>query len=94
MITIVSKAEVRDENIEKYLDLVTELADKSRKEPGCISYSLYTDINCPNILTLIEEWEDRSAIEAHNSSEHFVRIVPQLRTLRESSELNLYTKIK
>ena len=54
MITIVSKAEVRDENIEKYLDLVTELADKSRKESGCISYSLYTDINCPNILTFIE----------------------------------------
>lgn len=94
MITIVSKAEVRGENIEKYLDLVTELADKSRKEPGCISYDLYTDINSQNILTFIEEWKDLSTIEAHNASEHFMRIVPQLRELRDSSELNLYTKIK
>ncbi len=94
MINIVSKSELKKESIDKFLSLATELVEKSRKESGCISYNLYKDINNNNIYTFIEEWKDKNAIEMHNNSEHFTRIVPQLKDLRDNSELNLYIKIK
>ena len=46
------------------------------------------------MLTFIEEWQDQEAIDFHNNTEHFKRIVPLFADLRiGKSELNLYTEI-
>ncbi|NRT73932.1 putative quinol monooxygenase [Clostridium beijerinckii] len=94
MIKIVAKSVIKTEQIEKYLTLAKELVDKSRKEEGCISYSLFQDINDSSIFTFIEEWKDEKAINLHNNSEHFTRIVPLLGELRVGNgEVNLYKEI-
>ncbi|NRT37251.1 quinol monooxygenase YgiN [Clostridium beijerinckii] len=94
MIKIVAKSVIKTEQIEKYLTLAKELVDKSRKEEGCISYSLFQDINDSSIFTFIEEWKDEKAINLHNNSEHFTRIVPLLDELRVGNgEVNLYKEI-
>ncbi|NMF04922.1 putative quinol monooxygenase [Clostridium beijerinckii] len=94
MIKIVAKSVIKTEQIEKYLTLAKELVDKSRKEEGCISYGLFQDINDSSILTFIEEWQDEKAINLHNNSEHFTRIVPLLGELRVGNgEVNLYKEI-
>ncbi|MGJ7922186.1 putative quinol monooxygenase [Neobacillus sp. LXY-4] len=95
MIKIIAKSKLKsDVNIEAYLKLANELVIESRKEKGCIAYSLYEDINDPTTFTMIEEWEDENAIEEHNNSEHFLKIVPELRKLREAGEINLYREVK
>ncbi|NRY60288.1 putative quinol monooxygenase [Clostridium beijerinckii] len=94
MIKIVAKSVIKTEQVEKYLTLAKELVDKSRKEEGCISYGLFQDINDSSILTFIEEWQDEKAINLHNNSEHFTRIVPLLGELRVGNgEVNLYKEI-
>lgn len=93
MIIIVSKNVVKEGKAEEFKALAAELIKKSRGEDGCISYNLNEDINNSNILTFIEEWEDEQSIERHNSSEHFLRIVPKLGELRENKELNKYVRI-
>ncbi|NSB12756.1 putative quinol monooxygenase [Clostridium beijerinckii] len=94
MIKIVAKSVIKNEQIEKYLKLAKELVDKSRKEEGCISYGLFQDINDSSIFTFIEEWKDEEAINLHNNSEHFTRIVPLLGELRVGNgEVNLYKEI-
>ena len=56
-----------------------------------ITINLYQDVNNTNILTFIEEWKSMEAIEKHNASEHFKKIVPQMNELSEpSTEVNLY----
>jgi quinol monooxygenase YgiN len=91
MITIVSKATVKEEKVEEYLEIIHELINESRKEEGCIKYDLYQDLNNKNILTFIEEWKDQEAIKIHNESPHYTNIVPKLRLFREkSAEVNLY----
>jgi quinol monooxygenase YgiN len=93
MIKIVAKGKLKPGVKEEYLQLARELVTETRKENGCISYSIYEDINDPSILTMLEEWVDEDAINLHNNSEHVMRIVPELRKLRESVEINLYRAV-
>ena len=94
MIRIVFKAKLKSGvDIEEYLKLAREVVTETRKEEGCIMYTLHADINDPSILTTIEEWENEEAINQHNQSEHIRNLVPGLRKLRESTEINLYREV-
>jgi quinol monooxygenase YgiN len=93
MIIIVAKSVVKEGKVEEYKTLAKKLKEESQKELGCIAYNLHQDINNKNILTFIEEWKDREAIELHNKSAHFTSIVPKLGELREKSEVNLYVRV-
>jgi quinol monooxygenase YgiN len=95
MIRVVAKGKLKPGvNIEEYLKWAKELVVETNKETGCISYVLHEDIHDPSIFTNIEEWVDEEAINQHNSSEHVLKIVPKLRELRESTEINLYREVK
>jgi len=94
MIKIVAKSVVKDGEKDQYLKVAKELIEKSKKEEGCISYELFEDINDASVLTFIEEWKDSDAINSHNNSEHFTRIVPLLGELRiGKGEVNIYKEI-
>ena len=94
MITIVAKNLIKQGKAEEFKVLAEKLINESRKEKGNISYNLYQDANNYNILTFIEEWENKEAIKLHNNSEHFTSIVPKFADLQESqSEVNLYKTI-
>lgn len=95
MIKVICKGKLKtDVNIEEYLLLAKKVVAETRKEKGCIMYTYYQDIQDPFILTTIEEWEDEDAIKLHNQSEHIVTIVPELRRMRESTEINIYKEVK
>jgi quinol monooxygenase YgiN len=95
MIRVVCKAKLKsDVNLEEYLIVAREVVSETRKEKGCIMYTLHEDINDPSILTTIEEWMDEESINQHNKSEHCRKLVPELRKLRESTEINLYREVK
>ena len=95
MIRVVCKAKLKSGvKVEEYLIMAREVISKTRKEKGCIMYTLYGDINDPSILTTLEEWEDEESINQHNKSEHVLKMVPELRKFRESTEINLYKEVK
>jgi quinol monooxygenase YgiN len=94
MIKVVAKAKLKpDVNIEAYLKLAKEVIIETRKEKGCISYVLFQDTQDPFILTMLEKWVDEDAIKQHDQSEHVMRIVPELRKMRESTEINRYKEL-
>lgn len=94
MITIVAKNKLKSGAKEGYLKTAQELIRKSRAEEGNISYSLFGDIHDENVVTFIEEWKDQNAIDLHNASEHFLRIVPQLgEYCEEPGQVNLYEEL-
>lgn len=91
MIKVVCKIKLKPEvSVEEYIALSQEVVTETRKERGCITYTLNQDINDPSIISMLEEWEDEEALNEHNKSKHVIEIVPELRKLRESTELNLY----
>lgn len=94
MITIVAKSIIKEGKVEEFKALAKELIEESRKEEGCISYNLNQDLNNKNVLTFIEEWQDKEAIALHNNSVHFTTIVPKFGEFREkASEINLYERV-
>lgn len=95
MIKVVAKAKLKPGvTVEEYLNQARELVAETRKEEGCITYALHVDINDPSIITMLEEWVDESALNQHNKTDHVKRIVPGLRELRESTEINIYREVE
>lgn len=95
MIRIVAKQIVKTDKIEEFKTRATELVKKTKElDEGCISYDLYQDITNPCILTFMEEWASKEALDKHSKATHFIQIVPELRELTVGdAELNIYQKI-
>ena len=57
------------------LDALANLAPLSRAEPGCRLYQPYRDPADPQVIHIVEIYDDGTALEAHTTSEHFERYV-------------------
>jgi quinol monooxygenase YgiN len=91
VIKVVAKSEIREDQVEAYKRLASELIHETRKEHGCISYELFQDIDHPDVCTFIEAWEDMDALNRHMKSAHFERLVPRMVQLKDKpSEVNVY----
>ena len=89
MIKIVSRRIIRADCVEAFQALARELVLESRKESGCLGYTLNQSLEDP------ECWTDRAAIDAHGASAHFRRIVPQFAALTEERPpVEYYTEIE
>lgn len=94
MIKVVAKNYIQEGKFDEILKLYKELVGKTVIEPGCIKYELYQDINDPGVLTMIEEWESLEALDAHEKTEHFIRIFPMLKDLvTNESDFRIYKKL-
>jgi quinol monooxygenase YgiN len=94
MIKVVAKNYIQEEKMEEIMKLYKELVEKTVKEPGCIKYELYQDLNDTRIVTMIEEWESIEALAEHEKSEHFTRIFPLLKDLvTGESDFRIYKKL-
>ena len=76
-IRVVAKHVVKEDLKGELVSILQELVQKTRLESGCISYSLYESLNDTNVVTMLEEWESKEALDAHMKTEHFTRIIPQ-----------------
>ena len=87
MIHILANFEVKNDKLSNFIKLCNELIEKSRAEEGCVSYHLQQNTERENYLVFVEEWKSNEAIEKHNSSEHFTRIVPLLVEMCEDAPI-------
>ncbi len=94
VIRVVCKAKLKPKvDHEEYLKIAREVVSVSRKEKGCIMYTLHEDIHDPSTLTTIEEWVDVQAIDEHNKNENVWKYVQELRKFRECTEINIYKEV-
>ncbi len=94
MIKIVSKNLIKEDKIEEFKSLMKELVEKSSAEEGNIHYSLNVSRENPRMFAFIELWRDQEAIDKHNATEHFQRLVPMMRSMREDLELDIFTDVE
>ncbi|MBQ8864014.1 MAG: antibiotic biosynthesis monooxygenase [Rikenellaceae bacterium] len=93
-VKIVAVFDVKPEYIHKFVSMAGEMVKASQAELGNISYTLNSCAEDPMTYTFIEIWRDLDAIEEHNASEHFTRLVPQLGAMCNSSDVKHYTEVK
>lgn len=65
MIIVWASIEMTPEQTDTVLSLSIEHMQRSRREPGCISYDVHIDARNPNRLVFFEEWESRGALKRH-----------------------------
>ena len=83
MIIVWGSIETTPEHLAEVTRLSLEHVQRSRKEPGCISHSVQTDVENPCRLIFFEQWEDQQALQTHfavPASGEFVTNVTKLAT--------------
>lgn len=94
MVKVVARNYAQKDKLNEIIELYKELVELTRKEKGCIRYELYQDENDATILTMIEEWENRKALDEHFKTEHFTKIIPRVEKLMsKQTDLNVYGKL-
>ncbi|MDY0240847.1 MAG: putative quinol monooxygenase [Rhodospirillaceae bacterium] len=62
-------------------DLAAALAaliEPSRKDSGCLLYTLYRDPSVPGRFVFIEKWADRDSLSQHERTPHFRNLLKLL----------------
>ncbi len=95
MIKIVAKNFIKADKIEQFIGLAKKLVlETVQNDVGCVEYELLQDLSNPQLLTMIEAWEDQAALDRHTAAQHFKEIVPRFDDCVERpGEMNLYQKL-
>ena len=93
MIKIVAKKLVKEGKVQEFKEIVGELVEKSLAEEGNVFYSINVSTKNPRMLAFIECWRDHEALDIHNATEHFQRIVPAINELCEESSAEFFTDL-
>jgi quinol monooxygenase YgiN len=94
MIKVVANNHIKPERVGEFLEVVSVLVEKTNSlDKGCMSYALYQDTSDPYHYTMLEEWEDETAIENHMKSQHAQELIPKMIEFSsKSGEVTMYKK--
>ncbi|WP_409968834.1 putative quinol monooxygenase [Bengtsoniella intestinalis] len=87
MVRVVAKKKVAKEKHAEFLAIASEMVALTRKEDGCIEYTINTCKQDENLLVFLEAWESQAHLDAHMQTEHFKTIGPKYNAFCDSSEL-------
>src|SRR4051812_15692820 len=91
---LVVRMKVAEGNEERVAEIISELAEASRAEPGCELYIPCRDPEDPRSYVFFEQYRDRAAFEEHGASGHFQRLAAgELFGLMESRERAFYETV-
>lgn len=76
------------------LQTIRPLLAPTRVQEGCIKISLYQDIESPNVLTLVEEWNSQDALDYHLCSDEFKKILAVMEMSSKQPEIRFHTVAK
>ncbi len=93
MIKVIASSVIKENHLSDALHLYQLLVKETVKEQGCISYELFQEVGNPNRLTLIEEWEDQTALHRHTQTPHFIDLVKKLALYEEELPVLIYKKL-
>ena len=68
---LVARMTARDGEEGRALELITQLTEASRTEPGVIHYVPHRDPENPRAFMIYEQYRDEAAFAEHGQTEHF-----------------------
>ena len=77
MIAVTVRIKVSHKRRQDFMNSARLILGPTRIKPGCISCRLYQDLDEPDAVFLVEEWESRENLDRHINSEQY-RIVLSL----------------
>lgn len=91
MVSFVVSFKFVPEDRAEIAEMLRQLADASRREPGCITYIPHHLEDDPDTVWIYEQYRDDAAFAAHRESAHFQKygVGGLLQKMRERSLQNL-----
>ena len=81
----------REGEQDRAAELIPQLVEASRKEPGNVHYIAHRDPQDPRVFLVYEQYRDKAAFEEHGASDHFQSIgAGELFGLMEERERTFY----
>ena len=77
MIIVSLRFRVSHERRKDFMNSARLIPGPTRIQPGCISCRLYQDLDEPDAVFLVEEWESRKKLDRHLNSDQY-RIILSL----------------
>ncbi len=70
-LTMVVKIVAKKESVETVKTELLKIVDPTRKEDGCLEYSLFQDLENPAVFIFHESWKSEDCLAKHMSTAHF-----------------------
>ena len=94
MIIVTLRIKVPGNRRKEFLDSARLIIGPTIVQPGCIGCKFYQDLDDPDAVLFVEEWESRASLDEHLKSDSF-RIVLSLMELSENApEIKINTIAK
>ena len=71
MISFTVRMKFRSDDRTRVAEILTALAEASRREPGCVAYIPHTVDGDADTVVIYEQYTDQKAVEAHRATPHF-----------------------
>ena len=71
MITLRTCIKVLPEKQKEVLLTLLALIKQPKKEEGCLSYAIFSDIEDKNVFNLISEWDTQQNLDQHKRSDRY-----------------------
>lgn len=93
MIRIYVTQRVAPQNAEAFEALAKELVAGSRAEEGNVDYSINKSLQDPSLYAIFEVWATPEALQAHQRTEHYTRIIPQVGEVATMESFGVFNEI-
>ena len=67
---VIARLFIKNESIESFKKQADEIIQKTRKEKGCLFYSLFQDVTITGEFLFYEEYASQEALDIHSNSEY------------------------
>ena len=91
MVIVSLRFRVPHERQKTILNAAKLVLGPTRIKPGCIDCRLYQDLDEPDALFLLEEWESRQKFERHINSEQYLIILSLMEASDQLPEIKINT---
>jgi quinol monooxygenase YgiN len=82
---------VLPEKQKELVQTILSMVGSIEKAAGCLSYSLFCNLEDSNLMNLLEEWQTREDLEQHLKSDIFGVLLGTKSLLTEPHGIHIYT---
>ena len=74
-VVVVTRMHVKPEQEKDFVATIRNMLEATRVRPGCVYYWLTVDADTPLTYCLVEEWEDKAALDKYITSTAYRRLL-------------------
>jgi quinol monooxygenase YgiN len=93
-VTVVAKVVAKRECLETVKAELIKLIAPTRKEEGCIEYTLHQDSQDPAVFIFYENWSSEASLAGHMQSKHFISYINAIDGMIEDKAVHKMIRIE